>query len=156
MVEWTHGDILKAEVEALVNPVNCIGVMGKGLALQFKLAFPENFEAYRKVCEAHTLEPGRHQFIHKLREPRGTVRWIINFPTKRHWRDRSKLGEIQDGLRALGSFQEEHVENGWKSIAIPAIGCGLGGLKWADVRPMVESYLGGGKVRVVVYELEDQ
>jgi O-acetyl-ADP-ribose deacetylase (regulator of RNase III) len=136
MIEFIRGDILKADVEAIVNTVNCVGVMGRGIALQMKNAFPENFRTYEAACRREELEPGRmHVFeTGQLTNPR----YIINFPTKRHWRGKSRLSDIESGLQALIS---EVKRLGIRSIAIPPLGCGLGGLDWQDVRPRIEAAL---------------
>ena len=133
MVEFVDGDLLGAEVEALVNPVNTAGVMGKGLALQFKKVYPANFAAYAAAAKRGELVVGR-VFVFEtsgLRNPR----FIINFPTKRHWREPSRLEDIDAGLVDLVRVIRE---NRIGSVALPALGCGLGGLKWADVKPMIE------------------
>jgi O-acetyl-ADP-ribose deacetylase (regulator of RNase III) len=133
LIEPAHGNLLTAEAQALVNAVNCVGVMGKGLALQFKQAFPANFKAYEAACAAGVVMPGR-MLIH---DNAGLVqpRWIINFPTKRHWRDPSRLEDIASGLKSLVADVQRL---GIRSIAVPALGCGLGGLDWLVVRPMIE------------------
>ncbi len=127
MVEERIGDLFEADVDALVNAVNCVGVMGKGLALAFKQRYPDNFETYRLACGAGQVQPGQ------LFTFRSSC-WIINFPTKRHWRDPSQLEDIRSGLVAL---IDEVDARGIQSIAIPALGCGLGGLAWSDVRPLI-------------------
>lgn len=130
-----QGDLLKQQdVDAIVNAVNCVGVMGKGLALQFKNAWPANFRAYAVACKAGEVRPGR-MFIHGLDGP-ATPRYIINFPTKDHWRDGSRIEFIRDGLADLVA-QVRRL--GIRSIAIPPLGCGLGGLAWSEVRPMIEA-----------------
>jgi O-acetyl-ADP-ribose deacetylase (regulator of RNase III) len=148
MMEFTSGDILHEETEAVVNPVNCVGVMGKGVALQFKAAFPSNFLEYAAACRRGEVVPGK-VFVHEtgqLTNPR----FIINFPTKRHWRDKSRIEDIESGLRSL---RHEIESRGIKSVAIPALGCGLGGLRWSEVRPLIEQTLGvPNGVRVVVFE----
>lgn len=128
-----QGDLLKADVEALVNTVNCVGVMGRGIALQFKKAFPENFRAYKAICDRDELTPGK-VFIHDLQRLQNP-RYIINFPTKRHWRGKSRLEDIEAGLVDLA---EEIRELKITSVAVPPLGCGLGGLKWTVVRPLIE------------------
>lgn len=133
MVDLTRGDLLAAEVEALVNPVNCVGMMGKGLALQFRRAFPENYRRYRLACDQGTVRPGE-MFVVSTELPSGP-RWIINFPTKRHFRDASRMEDIEAGLIALVTVIRER---GITSIAVPALGAGLGGLAWEDVRPRIE------------------
>lgn len=147
MIEYKTGNILDADVEALVNSVNCVGVMGRGVALQFKRAFPENFKAYRAACQRREVVPGK-MFIFEtgLLQPR----YIINFPTKRHWRGKSRIEDIEIGLQAL---VEEVVRRKIRSIAIPPLGCGLGGLKWEEVRRRIEQAFNKlPEVRVVVYE----
>ena len=148
MIEITTGDILQAEAEALVNTVNCVGVMGRGIALQFKKAFPQNFDTYKAACDRKTLQPGRMLVVdlNQLQWPR----YVINFPTKRHWKGKSRLEDIQDGLAAL--VDEVRTRN-IQSIAIPPLGCGLGGLNWDVVRPMIEqAFEELQNVRVVLYE----
>jgi O-acetyl-ADP-ribose deacetylase (regulator of RNase III) len=148
MVKLTQGDILKARADALVNTVNCVGVMGRGIALQFRKAFPDNFEAYKYVCDRKQLHPGQ-VFVYDLGrlEP---PRYVINFPTKRHWKGRSKLEDIQAGLEAL--VREIRVR-GIRSVAVPPLGCGLGGLDWNVVRPMIEkAFASLPEVDVEVYE----
>jgi O-acetyl-ADP-ribose deacetylase (regulator of RNase III) len=148
MITLTRGNVLEAGTEALVNTVNSVGVMGKGIALQFKRAFPENYEAYRRACARGEVEPGR-MFVFET----GWVsppRLIINFPTKRHWRSRSRLDDLEAGLAALAS---EIRERGVRSVAIPPLGCGHGGLDWTDVRPRIERALADlGDVEVRLYE----
>ena len=134
MIEFTTGDILKADAEALVNTVNCYGVMGRGIALQFKKKFPENFKQYKKVCDAGELSPGIMFFVFATEEI-FNPRYVINFPTKNHWKGRSKIEDIDSGLQAL---VDEVRRLGIRSIAIPPLGCGLGGLKWDEVRPRIE------------------
>lgn len=123
MIEIKTGDILREDVEAIINTVNCVGVMGRGIALQFKNAFPDNFAAYAAACKRQQVQPGR-MFIHDtgwLSNPR----WIINFPTKRHWRGQSRMEDIEAGLRALVADIQRL---GIRSLAIPPLGSGLGGL----------------------------
>lgn len=132
MIERMHGDILGANSEALVNAVNCVGVMGRGIALQFKNAFPENYELYRRACERAELRPGA-MFSYQTRYF-GNPKYIINFPTKRHWKAKSRTEDIDSGLKALVA---EVRKRGIRSIAIPPLGCGLGGLNWDEVRPKI-------------------
>ena len=134
MIEIKRGNILKADAEALVNTVNCVGYMGKGIALQFKKAYPANYEYYRKACDAQEVKPGKMLVFET-----GAIlnpKYIINFPTKRHWRGKSLIEDIDSGLKAL--IQEIRVR-GVKSIALPPLGCGLGGLDWDEVRPRIEN-----------------
>ena len=134
MVRLRRGNLLKAKVEALVNTVNCVGHMGKGIALQFKKAFPDNFMAYEKACRAGEVEPGR-MFVFETGDMFGP-KYIINFPTKRHWRGKSRYEYIESGLTAL---VEEVKRRNIRSLALPPLGCGLGGLDWNRVRPMIEA-----------------
>ena len=148
MIEMTTGNIVEAGTEALVNTVNCVGYMGRGIALQFRKAFPENFQAYEKAVRQGEVRPGR-MFVfetHSLVPPR----YIINFPTKRHWRGKSKLEDIRAGLKAL---IEEIQERRIKTIAVPPLGCGLGGLDWNIVHPMIEeAFSDAPNVRVFLFE----
>jgi O-acetyl-ADP-ribose deacetylase (regulator of RNase III) len=148
MIEFTTGDILRADAEALVNTVNCVGIMGRGVALQFRNAFPANFKAYEAACAREEVQPGK-MFVFETRELTGP-KFIINFPTKRHWRGKSRMEDIDSGLKAL---VEEVRNRGIRSIAIPPLGSGLGGLNWADVRPRIEAALRGvNDLRVIVFE----
>lgn len=148
MIELTSGDILKDEAEAIVNTVNCVGVMGRGIALQFKNAWPENFKAYEAACTRKEVQPGR-MFIFETGQLT-TPRYIVNFPTKRHWRGNSRIEDIESGLFALAS---EIKARGIRSIAIPPLGSGLGGLDWDDVRPLIEKHLAPlADVTVRIYE----
>lgn len=133
MIDIARGNILEADAEALVNTVNCDGFMGKGIALQFKQAFPANFKAYEAACHAGEVVPGQMFFFDngRLINPR----YVINFPTKRHWRGKSRIADIRSGLKALiADVRRLDVH----SIAVPPLGCGLGGLDWREVRPMIE------------------
>jgi O-acetyl-ADP-ribose deacetylase (regulator of RNase III) len=141
MIELTQGDILRSEAEALINTVNCVGVMGRGLALQFKRAFPANFVAYAAACKRDEVQPGRMLVVEtgQLTSPR----FIVNFPTKRHWKAKSRIEDIDAGLDALIA---EVKRLGIKSIAVPPLG-------WADVRPRIEqAFAALPDVRVLVYE----
>src|SRR5260370_362202 len=149
MITFTEGNLLDADVEALVNTVNTVGVMGKGIALMFKEAFPENYEAYRAACKSRDITIGR-VFATERRDVFGGPKWIINFPTKEHWRSPSRLEWIDDGLVDLRSFIEEHAI---RSIALPPLGSGNGGLDWSDVRPLIQRALESLRdVEVIVYE----
>jgi O-acetyl-ADP-ribose deacetylase (regulator of RNase III) len=148
MIDYRIGDILKDESEALVNTVNCVGIMGRGIALQFKNAFPDNFKEYAAACKRGEVQPGRMLVFEtcELTSPR----FIINFPTKRHWRGKSRIEDIESGLRALAEvLRTKNI----KSVAIPPLGSGLGGLDWAEVRPRIErTFAALPDVRVTVYE----
>jgi len=148
MIEIAKGNLLEADAEALVNTVNCVGQMGKGIALQFKQAFPLNYDAYAAACKREEVEPGRMFIFHNG----GIVnpRFIINFPTKRHWRGPSRLEDVAAGLKALVTDVRRL---GIHSIAVPPLGCGLGGLDWRVVRPMIEhAFAALPEVRVLLFE----
>jgi len=125
-------DIFHTDAEALVNPVNCVGVMGKGLAAEFKKRFPGNFASYKKACDQKKLKPGIVQVCETMVFHPS---YIINFPTKRHWRDKSRLEDIEIGLQSLVHAVHHHKI---RSVAVPRLGCGLGGLDWADVKPLIK------------------
>lgn len=148
MINYTTGDILKADAEAIVNTVNCVGIMGRGIALQFKNAFPDNFKAYKVACDQDEVQPGK-MFVFET-QTFTNPKFIINFPTKRHWRGKSRMEDIDSGLEAL--VGEIH-ERGIRSIAIPPLGSGLGGLNWPEVRLRIEEALHGiNDLDVIVYE----
>lgn len=148
MLHFTEGNLLDAEVEAVVNTVNTVGVMGKGIALMFKERFPENFRLYKHACDMNNVKTGQVFVTY----PGGVVwpRVIINFPTKQHWRENTRLSYIRDGLQDLVRvIQSENIS----SIAIPPLGCGNGGLDWVDVKNEIETHLGGiDGIEVVVYQ----
>lgn len=148
MIEYTRGNLLEADVEALVNTVNTVGVMGKGIALMFKEAFPENFAAYATACKKREVATGR-MFVTEQDALLGP-RWIINFPTKQHWRARTRMEWIDSGLEDLKRvIREQNI----RSIALPPLGCGNGGLDWVAVRSRIEAALGEmDNVRVLVFE----
>jgi O-acetyl-ADP-ribose deacetylase (regulator of RNase III) len=148
MIELTQGDILKANAEALVNTVNCVGIMGRGIALQFRKAFPDNFKAYEAACKAQHVQPGK-MFIHDLNRLYNP-RFIINFPTKRHWKGKSRIEDIESGLIDLIDFVQQQQ---LRSIAVPPLGCGLGGLDWGKVRPLIiEAFQSTPEVTVLLFE----
>jgi len=147
-IEYKMGDILTEDVEALVNTVNCVGIMGRGVALQFKEVFPENFKAYVMACRHKQVQPGR-MFVFKTGQL-ANPRYVINFPTKRHWRGKARIEDVESGLEALVKEVRSH---GIRSLALPPLGAGLGGLDWAVVRPRIErALLALPDVRVVVFE----
>jgi O-acetyl-ADP-ribose deacetylase (regulator of RNase III) len=133
MLELAKGNLLEADAEALVNTVNTEGVMGKGIALQFAKKFPKMYQAYREACKAGEVEPGR-MFVYEQTDMLNP-RYIINFPTKRHWRSPSRMEDILDGVAAL---RREIKRLGIRSVAVPPLGCGNGGLDWRNVRPAIE------------------
>ena len=148
MIEYKIGNILEEDAEALVNTVNCVGFMGRGIALQFKKAWPENFKAHAAACRRQEVQPGR-MFVFetgRLTNPR----YVINFPTKRHWRGKARIEDIEAGLKSLVA---EIRQRGIRSIALPPLGAGLGGLDWARVRARIErAMLELRDVRVIVFE----
>jgi O-acetyl-ADP-ribose deacetylase (regulator of RNase III) len=146
-IELKTGDLFTAGTDALVNTVNCVGIMGRGVALQFKKAYPANFRAYEAACKVGDVQPGR-MFVFET--GKFAPRFIINFPTKRHWRGKSRIEDIESGLAAL---VREIKVRGIRSIALPPLGSGLGGLDWADVRPRIETALRDiPDLHVVIYE----
>jgi len=148
MIRFAQGNLLEADADALVNTVNTVGVMGKGIALMFKEAFPENFKAYEAACKRGDVQLGR-MFVTERRQLLGP-KWIINFPTKQHWRQPSKIEWIEDGLQDLKRIiSEKRI----KSVALPPLGSGNGGLDWQDVRlRIVDALQSLTTVDVVVYE----
>lgn len=148
MIQLGQGNLLKADVEALVNTVNTVGIMGKGVALQFRQAFPKNYETYRKACKIGDVKIGR-MFVYNTGSWTNP-RYIINFPTKKHWKERTRIAYIKDGLVDLRNII---LNEGIRSIAIPPLGCGSGGLKWNNVRPIIEDALTGLQdVNIVLFE----
>jgi O-acetyl-ADP-ribose deacetylase (regulator of RNase III) len=148
MIEYRTGDILRADAEALVNTVNCVGIMGRGIALQFKNTYPANFRAYEAACAREEVQPGR-MFVFETGYL-GNPKYIVNFPTKRHWRGKSRIEDIDAGLKAL--IQEIRARR-IRSIALPPLGSGLGGLDWRDVRARIEASLRDlADVHVIVFE----
>src|SRR2546425_4409115 len=148
MIEYKKGDILREDTEALVNTVNCVGIMGRGIALQFRNAFPENYRVYKAACDREEVRPGR-MLVFDL-GPFHEPRYVINFPTKRHWKGKSRLEDIESGLRALvREGQTRHIH----SIALPPLGVGLGGLDWQHVRSRIESaFRAVADVQATVFE----
>lgn len=144
MIRYVKGDIFTSEAQVLVNPVNCEGVMGKGLALQFKRYYPFNFDIYKEACETGYLRPGTILPV-KL----GLDRCIVNFPTKDKWRRPSRIEYITMGMAALYNYTEE---NDIMYMAMPTLGCGLGGLHWPTVRDLIEHYFKYSSVYVDVYD----
>lgn len=133
MIREMSGDLLGVPAEALVNPVNTVGVMGKGLALEFRRVYPEMYEAYREAARNGELEVGRMWVweVEGVGLRLGGPRWVINFPTKKDWREASRMEWIEEGLVNLIEVVDEL---GIGVVAVPALGCGLGGLAWEDVR----------------------
>jgi len=148
MITLAKGNLIEADAEALVNSVNCEGYMGKGIALQFKKAFPENFKAYARACRAGEVQAGR-MFVFSTGSMINPL-YIINFPTKRKWRAKSRIEDIEAGLKTL---VEEIHDRGITTIAVPPLGCGLGGLNWHEVKPRIErAFARLPQVRVLLFE----
>lgn len=151
MIRYTTGNLLDAPVEALVNTVNTVGVMGKGIALMFKERFPANMRAYAEACKQGDVVTGK-MFITQTGELLGP-RWIVNFPTKQHWRNPAQMAWIQDGLQDLRAWlQAQQVS----SIAIPPLGAGNGGLPWPEVKQAIETALGDLDIDILLYEPSSQ
>jgi O-acetyl-ADP-ribose deacetylase (regulator of RNase III) len=148
MIRFATGNLLTANAEALVNSVNTVGIMGKGIALMFKETFPENFKLYEAACKRGDVKVG-HMFVTE-RNLLGGPKWIINFPTKEHWRNPSKMTWIEDGLADLiRVIQDKNIH----SIALPPLGSGNGGLDWQEVRSRIESaFANVTNVEIIVYE----
>lgn len=148
MINYKTGDIFKEKADAIVNTVNCVGVMGRGIALQFKKRFPENFRVYEAACKRKEVVPGK-MLVHEAGSLIGP-KYVINFPTKRHWRGASRMEDIESGLQNLA---EVITSFNIKSIALPPLGCGLGGLDWRAVRSRIENALSQlSDVNIIVFE----
>ena len=143
----SSGNLFDAGTEALCCTVNCVGVMGRGIALEFKHRYPEMFKEYANLCKRGFIQVGK-VWIWWNPEP-GNPRYIINFPTKEHWRNPSKLEWISAGLADLNN---RVMMIGIESIAIPALGCANGGLRFEDVRPLIEEKLNDLEIPVLLYE----
>lgn len=144
MITFKKGNILESKAQTLTCTVNCVGVMGKGLALDFKKTFPGLLNAYSKACQEGDLKIGQ-PWIYKVND----AREVLCFPTKEHWKNPSTYEYIQLGLIGVLKI---HSEGDLHSLAIPPLGCGLGGLDWREVKPMVEKYLGELQIPIEVYE----
>ncbi|TAE28805.1 MAG: phosphatase [Cytophagales bacterium] len=147
MIRYTQGNLLNAPTEALVNTVNTVGVMGKGIALQFKETYPKNYALYRAACKAGAFKTGEVLAVQD--ETATGQKWIINFPTKEHWKGRSEYEYIESGLKAL---RAKLVELAVNSVALPPLGCGNGGLDWEVVKPMIEAHLGDLAIDILLFE----
>lgn len=148
MIVYKKGNLLEDEAEALVNAVNTVGVMGAGIAKQFKEKFPEMFDKYKKACQQGEVKLGKMHVVPV--EAEGGKKYVVNFPTLEHWTDKSKLSDIEAGLEDLVRVVKEKEI---KSIAIPPLGCGVGGLQWEDVRKLTEeAFAGLADVTVHLYE----
>jgi len=142
MIKYIEGDIFESPAQVIVNAVNTVGVMGKGLALSFKQRYPQMFEKYKSACEKHLLTIGKLMLFYE------TDHWLLLFPTKEDWRNPSKLEYIEKGLI---KFVQTYAEKGITSIAFPRLGCGNGELDWADVKPLMERYLKELPIDVYIY-----
>lgn len=146
MLKFVTGDLLHDDAEAIVNTVNCVGVMGKGLALQFKRKFPNNYLVYRTACAQRQVKLGE-VFVVETGSMMGP-KWIVNFPTKGHWKSNSNLDDIRHGLESLWDFIEEtQIE----SVALPPLGAGNGGLAWGDVKPLIEEFAASTPAEIRMY-----
>ncbi len=152
MITFKTGNIFEEDIEAIVNTVNCIGIMGRGIALQFKKKYPANFKAYAEAAKHNEIIPGK-MFVFENNK-NSSPKYIINFPTKRHWRDKSRISDIQSGLHALAkTIQKEKIQ----SIAIPPLGCGLGGLNWGEVRQLIlNTFEKLPDINIIVFEPSEQ
>jgi O-acetyl-ADP-ribose deacetylase (regulator of RNase III) len=149
MIRFTTGNLLDSRADAIVNTVNTVGIMGKGIALMFKEAFPANFREYEAACKRGDVQTGR-MFVTERPAMMGAPRWIINFPTKQHWRGKARREWIQSGLQDL---RKVIVEKKIGSIALPPLGCGNGGLEWREIRPAIEKALADlPDVDIIVFE----
>lgn len=142
MIMYLKGNLLSSPAQVLVNTVNTVGVMGKGIALQFKNKYPDMFKAYQKICEEHRLDIGM-LYLWKSED-----KWILMFPTKKHWRNPSKIEYIEKGLE---KFVNNYEKLGIESIAFPRLGCGNGKLDWQIVKPIMEKYLKPLPITVYIY-----
>ena len=152
MINYVKGDLLSTNTEALVNTVNTVGVMGKGIALQFKEKYPNNFNQYFIACKKGEMKPGKLLVVRENTLEENKI--IINFPTKVEWFKKSQYSYIEDGLKALiNTINDYNI----KDIAIPPLGCGNGGLKWDKVRDLIEKYLGSlPNTTIYVFEPNDE
>src|SRR5215831_2067266 len=143
MLIYRRTSLFESSAQTLVNTVNCVGVMGKGIAREFKKREPAMFEAYKRICGKKLLQPG------KLWLWRGSDHWTLNFPTKIHWRYPSKIEWIESGLQ---KFVATYSAQGIREISFPQLGCGNGGLDWSDVKPLMERYLSPLPISVFVHD----
>lgn len=145
MLIYHRTSILTSQAQTVVNTVNTVGVMGKGLASIFKARYPDMFKAYREICKAQRFNIGQ------LWLWKASDQWVLNFPTKKHWRQPSKLSYIEAGLK---KFVDQYEQRGIREIAFPRLGCGNGGLDWDDVRPLMERYLSPLPIPVYIHDFE--
>ena len=142
MIIYVKGDIFNSQMETIVNPVNCVGVMGKGLALEYKRRYPALFLSYKSTCARKLIIPGR-VYVSRQQDKK-----VLLFPTKDHWKDPSKYEYIDSGLTY---FAKNYKALKIRSCAFPRIGCGLGGLDWEKVKALLEKHLGDLDIEIEVY-----
>ena len=150
MIEYKKGNLfLEKDVDVYVNPVNCVGAMGAGLAAQFKTRYPNMFAEYKNVCKRKEISVGHcHYWKHPLS---GII--VVNFPTKIHWKDSSKIEYVEEGLKDLSNYiSNNFIMNFVNKMVIPALGCGLGGLDWKEVKPLMEQYLANVGKKIIIFE----
>jgi O-acetyl-ADP-ribose deacetylase (regulator of RNase III) len=147
-IHRVRGTIIRSDAQTLTNTVNCVGVMGKGIAQKFKRTYPEMFRDYENRCFDKLVRPGE-PYVYDV----SPARKILNFPTKDHWRGKSRIEWIEGGLQIV---VQEWEKWGVKSLAVPPLGCGHGGLEWADVEPLIVSYLSRLPIEVQLYVPEDE
>jgi O-acetyl-ADP-ribose deacetylase (regulator of RNase III) len=145
MITYHRTSILTSRAQTVVNTVNTVGVMGKGLASEFKSLYPEMFSKYKEYCDLGILTIG------KLWLWKGQDQWVLNFPTKKHWKNPSKIEYIEFGLK---KFVEQYELQGITEIAFPRLGCGNGGLNWEDIKPLMENYLSNLHIPVYIHDYE--
>ena len=145
MLKFHRTSLMVSRSQTLVNTVNTVGVMGKGLAADFKAQYPEMFDEYRRLCSHEKIHPGK-SFLWK-----GKGKWVLNFATKKHWRQPSKIEYLEDGLR---EFREKYEDWGIREVAFPRLGCGNGGLSWDDVKPVMLEYLVDLPIAVYIHDFE--
>lgn len=143
MLRFVTGNLFESQAQTLVNTVNCVGIMGKGVALAFKQRYPQMYADYREKCERGKIQPGVLT-LYKDEEP-----WVLNFPTKRHWKAKSRLEDIEAGLRTL---EKNYRDWGITSLAMPALGCGQGGLEWDTVRQLIVESLAHADMDIEVFQ----
>ena len=142
MIEYIEGDIFESPAQVIVNTVNTVGVMGKGLALAFKKRYPDMFEKYKQACDNNSLTIGKLMLFYEADH------WLLLFPTKEHWRNPSKLEYIEAGLQ---KFVRAYADKSITSVAFPRLGCGNGGLDWEKVRPLMDRYLSPLPIDIYIY-----
>lgn len=145
MLIYRRTSLFDSSAQTLVNTVNCVGVMGKGIAKEFKEREPQMFAAYKRICEKKLLRPG------KLWLWKGTAQWVLNFPTKDHWKAPSRIEWVEEGLQ---KFVSTHSDLGIREVSFPRLGCGNGGLNWDDIRPLMERYLSPLRASIFIHDYD--